>query len=506
MTPELCAVHCAFYHPDREEAEKCLGAVAATFLGRRRPEWRTRLTSPVPPPGPGPAALAAAGAVLCRACAFRRHGCDFARGEAGAPPCGGLKAMAGLMEQGELSEASLEELFRETLSRAYLRLAEHVSLKRLELPCLYDRLADELYEVNEEAFAFLRRCDGTNPGLAGEAEPEFLEYLLEESLLALAAAPAPRILRWRPAPVPSLRYLELMLTDRCNLRCAHCYLGDAGASDLPLAEARAALTEFTDMQGLRVLLSGGEPLLYPQWRDLNAALPEYEIRAVLLTNGTLLSPKRVRELRVQEVQVSLDGLAEGHDRLRGPGTWKRAVAGLKRVQDRGLAVSVATMVHTGNLHELEEMGQWLKELGVREWSLDVPCVSGRLAEHPDLKVPPELAAPYLDLAFGAAAHGAAPGWTCGRHLCAVLPDGRVAKCGLYAHRPLGHLREGLEVCWRRLRHPPISELECAACEHVADCRGGCRFRAGEGLGPDPIMCARFGVNPARFGRRNEKNF
>ncbi|MEJ5329653.1 MAG: radical SAM protein [Desulfobaccales bacterium] len=503
MSLSICRHYCAFYRPERDEAEKCLGWVVAAHLLQESSELAAALEGAAPKPGSE--AMAAVAQALCQYCAFRQHGCDFARGEAGAPPCGGGLALAGLLVQGRLSAASLEELFRDTLKHAYLRLAEHVSLKRLEVPCLYDRLADELYEVNEEAFAFLSRCDGTTPGLATEADPEFLDYLLKESLLALCLEPAPRVLRWRPAPVPSLRYLELMLTDRCNLRCAHCYLGDAGATDLPLAEARAALREFTDLQGLRVLLSGGEPLLYSQWQELNGSLPDYEIRAVLLTNGTLLSPERVRELRVQEVQVSLDGLMEGHDRLRGAGTWKRAVEGLKRAQDRGLAVSVATMVHPGNLHELDEMGRWLRELGVREWSLDVPCVSGRLSKHPDLWVPPELAAPYLDLAFGEAAHGAAPGWTCGRHLCAVLPDGRVAKCGLYAHRPLGHLREGLETCWRRLVHHPITDLVCAACGYVAECRGGCRFRAGEGLGPDPVMCARFGVNPASVGRKNEKD-
>ncbi len=499
MKQRVCRQFCAFYRPGWDEAEKCLAGVVAAHLLRQHPDLATALTEA------SPQAVAAAAETLCRACAFRRHGCDFARGEAGAPPCGGLQALAGLLAQGRLSAASLAELLGDTLRQAYLRLAEHVFLKRLETPCLYDRLADELYEVNEEAFAFLSRCDGTTPGLAAAAEPEFLEYLLEESLLALCLEPAPRVLRWRPAPAPSLRYLELMLTDRCNLRCAHCYLGDAGATDLPLEEARRALQEFAEMQGLRVLLSGGEPLLYPQWPELNASLPEYEIRAVLLTNGTLLSPERVRELRVQEVQVSLDGLEEGHERLRGPGSFRRAVEGLKRVRDRGLAVSVATMVHPGNLHELEEMGRWLKELGVREWSLDVPCVSGRLSGQSELWVPPQLAAPYLELAFGEAAHGAAPGWTCGRHLCAVLPSGLVAKCGLFAHRPLGHLREGLETCWRRLTHHPITDLECAACEYVEECRGGCRFRAGEGLGPDPVMCARFGVNPAGVRRRNEKN-
>jgi len=53
----------------------------------------------------------------------------------------------------------------------------------------------------------------------------------------------------------------------------------------------------------------------------------------------------------------------------------------------------------------------------------------------------------------------------------------------------------LENCWLRLPRLKLSELECAACPYLTECRGGCRFRAGEGLGPDPVMCALYGIDP-----------
>ena len=103
----------------------------------------------------------------------------------------------------------------------------------------------------------MARCDGTTPGLAAAADREFLDFLLAESLMACAASPSPRLLNWRRSPVPSLRYLELMLTERCNLRCRHCYLGEVGDQELPLAAVVQTLEEFQKMQGLRVLLSWG---------------------------------------------------------------------------------------------------------------------------------------------------------------------------------------------------------------------------------------------------------
>jgi MoaA/NifB/PqqE/SkfB family radical SAM enzyme len=67
------------------------------------------------------------------------------------------------------------------------------------------------------------------------------------------------------------------------------------------------------------MLSGGEPLAWPQLWELNERLGEFALRIVLLTNATLLTRELAERLAVQEVQVSLDGLERGHDSLRGAG-------------------------------------------------------------------------------------------------------------------------------------------------------------------------------------------
>jgi len=206
--------------------------------------------------------------------------------------------------------------------------------------------------------------------------------------MACAASPCSRLLTWRRSPIPSLRYLELMLTERCNLRCRHCYLGEVGEEELPLAAILQTLEEFQEMQGLRVLLSGGEPLLYSRWQELNERLPEFELRLVLLSNGLLLTDKVIQELKVHEVQLSLDGLEAGHELIRGKGTWAKTVGRLEALQAAGMEVSVATMIHRGNLDELEKMNTWVQELGIREWNLDIPCLDGRLAQNQDLCLDP----------------------------------------------------------------------------------------------------------------------
>lgn len=376
---------------------------------------------------------------------------------------------------------------------AYVALADGCAPKRLEAPCLYNAATDELYELNEAGAEFIIRCDGARTLAELAPERDFLEFCLAEGLLELSPAPISRPLPpLSQAPRPSLRYLELQLTRRCNLRCRHCYLGEPRALDLPLEAAWRAATELERMQGLRVMLSGGEPLRWPHLNALNERLPELALRFVLLTNGHLLSPELAGLLKVQEVQVSLDGLERGHDTLRGAGSFRRALAGLEAARAAGKQVSVATMLHPAALPEMDGLARLLEGLEVFAWGIDVPVRCGRLAGAEDLWLSPEEAAPHLGRAFGGAYHGGSEGFACGLHLATLEPGGHLLKCGFHAE-PLGHLGEGLAACWARLAPLPLEGLECAGCEHLNECGGGCRFRAPSPLGRDPYMCALRGL-------------
>ncbi len=378
----------------------------------------------------------------------------------------------------------------------YVRLAERASLRLLEEPCLYDRLADELYELNQEALEGLERCHGGLTLAQAALEPEFARFCLAEGLLELHDQPRPRPLPLCQGPKPSLRYLEVQITWRCNLACAHCYLGPARGVDLPVDTFAALVREFEAMGGLRLLISGGEPLMHPQWDQINAALAALPVRRVLLSNGLLLDESRLERLNCEEVQISLDGLQAGHERLRGPGSFARAVEAARRVRAAGLELSIATMAHAGNLEEMAGLAGLVQELGAREWGIDAPCPTGRLAGDPGLAVTPAQAARAMEHAFGGAFHGGSGGMACGLHLCTVGADGKVAQCGFYFDDPLGRASEGLWTCWARRRPLALSQVPaCAACPAAEECGGGCRFRAPAPDLPDPVMCALYGMTP-----------
>ena len=374
-------------------------------------------------------------------------------------------------------------------------LSPDVSLKRLESPYAYDRAGDDLFELTDDAFAYLERARDGAP--AAEADPEFLSTCLAEGILVEHQS-GPR----RSPPVaigdrPSLRYLLVHLTRRCNLACRHCYLGEQAQVDLPMEQVHRLLTEFEAGGGLRLLLSGGEPLMHPRFWEIDALLPQYDLRAVLLTNGTLIDRETAARLHVHEVQVSLDGMEASHDALRGDGSFAAALAGLRAAKAAGLQISVASTVNSLDLNDFDELGELVRELDPWQWNIDVPARAGRLAERPELQAPLSEAARVLDHAFASGSHGDNEGYVCGAHLAAVMPDGDVVKCGLLTEVRGGSVGDGLRNAWRSLPHLHTSSLgeECRACEVLAQCRGGCRFRAG-GLPcemPDPVQCHRFGI-------------
>jgi radical SAM protein with 4Fe4S-binding SPASM domain len=378
---------------------------------------------------------------------------------------------------------------------SYLALSPACHLKWIEVLSLYDASADELYELSGDAAAFLSRCAGGEPVESDGEGRRFGESLVDAGLAAWSKTPVIRSFPETPAPTPSLRYLEMLITDRCNLSCRHCYVGDGAGTDLPAEEILPVAGQLAEMSGLRILLSGGEPLLHPEFWRINEALPDLALRVVLLTNGTLIDGDVARRLKVREAQVSIDGMRGGHDALRGKGTFEAAWRGIGALLEAGIPVAVATMVHRGNLREFDELSALLDRRGIAEWTVDVPCAAGRLARDGTLGVTPAEAGPLLAHSRGGGLHASGGGYACGAHLAAVLPDGRVAKCGFYADEAVGSIREGLRACWEKVPRPLLSDLRCD-CPELDSCRGGCRYRAalaGDAAGPDHYQCEARGV-------------
>jgi radical SAM protein with 4Fe4S-binding SPASM domain len=392
-------------------------------------------------------------------------------------------------------------------AKTYLTLSPSCSLRLLEQPCIFDKACDELYELDAEAFEFAKTFPIATEGPECErADPEFLDYCLEEGLIVHTSEPT-SISQPTQSPIPSLRYLLLHITTRCNLRCAHCFHGDTEKADLSIEQVERVMEEFEQLQGIRLLVSGGEPLMHPQFWEINELFDQFSFRTMLLSNGTLFKDQSTAaRLRANEVQVSLDGVGPSHDALRGPGSYDQALKGITALTDAGVDISIATMVHAGNLGDFDTLESVVTDVGAKEWSIDAPAHAGRWAKNgaptdsdrprASLAASPELAGSVFDRAFGGGAHfSGEAGWTCGAHLCAVMANGTICKCGFYADSPSGSIDKGLARGWQNIPRYKIDRLLCD-CDIVEDCRGGCRYRAevaGDRFGKDPVLCAANGL-------------
>lgn len=323
--------------------------------------------------------------------------------------------------------------------------------------------------------------------------------MLDEGIILMQNSVHPRIIKVEGSSVPSLRYLLLNITNKCNLSCKHCYLGKSGNVDIEVSRFEKTISKFESMGGLKLMISGGEPLMHSGFWELMEVLPSYELRKVILSNGTLIGQKEAKKLSeyIDEVQVSIDGI-RSHDILRGVGSYEKAMRGVTNLQSFNIPVSIATMAHKYNAEEFDEMQKLFSGMNIISWSVDVPCMAGNLKDNQDIMLDLKKAASHLRYGFGAGAHESTGNYTCGSHLCAVSPDGTVSKCGFFEDEPAGNI-DDLRAAHDKLCKDylwTLDKLDCHDCEVIHDCRGGCRFRArqhGGILAPDPLLCYANGV-------------
>ncbi|MFO7930157.1 MAG: radical SAM protein [Thermodesulfobacteriota bacterium] len=375
-----------------------------------------------------------------------------------------------------------------------LRLHPRAALKFLEVPYVYHTGKDELYEIDERALEFLKLCNGTRQGRQLTGEAEFVEYCVEEQIIEALDRPGEISIHVDTGDIPSLRYLELHLLHKCNLKCRHCYLGPSAGDELDPGQAADIARQFAANGGLRLLISGGEPLLYSGLESFLEQTGNLGIRRILFTNGTLLTSENIRGLQAEEIAFSLDGWRSGHEALRGKNTFDPLMRGIDAAKSAGIDISFSTMIHRENTDEFEQMKMFIEDAGAVEWGVDILTVTGSLVAHQDLCLPYDRAAPFMEYSFGGGYHGSSDDYACGRHLMAVMPDGQAVKCGFYSDRPLGDASKSLAECWKNMPHIRLDELECMGCEFIHECRGGCRFRAPHPLAPDPAMCRLYGVD------------
>lgn len=182
------------------------------------------------------------------------------------------------------------------------------------------------------------------------------------------------------------------ITDACNLRCIHCEAdgGRRGTDELSTDEALALAGQLAAAGCQRVNLTGGEPLLRPDWPLLARRLAALGLQVVVISNGLPLAGEAAVERLVQAgvsgVSISLDGEREVHDAIRQPAgdaaragsRHQAAVRAIELLAASPLTTAVITQVHRRNLDSLARMYEQLAQLGVQAWQVQIAMPLGRL--------------------------------------------------------------------------------------------------------------------------------
>ena len=191
--------------------------------------------------------------------------------------------------------------------------------------------------------------------------------------------------------------------DACNLRCIHCYSSsDAGrrSSLLSTDQSKKLLGQLVDADCPVVLFSGGEPLLRPDLFDLLAEAKRIGLRAVISTNGTLIdraTARKLAELDLAYVGISIDGPEEFHDRFRqSEGCFKAALAGLENCRSAGLRTGLRFTITKQNAPHVPAVFDVAAEAGIRRLCWYHLLRSGRASDMAGCTVTSEQTRQVLD--------------------------------------------------------------------------------------------------------------
>lgn len=337
------------------------------------------------------------------------------------------------------------------------------------------------------------------------------------------------------------------MTRRCNLKCIHCYAqakNQTFENELTTEEGKALIDDLSSYGSPVMLFSGGEPLMRPDLPELAAYAVEKGMRAVISTNGTLITKeiaKTLKEIGLSYVGISLDGMEEIHDRFRAVrGCFKDALDGIRNTQEAGIKVGLRFTINRHNVSEIPAVFDLMEEMDIprvcfyhlvysgrgsnlvkddlshEETRKAVDLIIDRTRDLHDRGLPKEVLTvdnhadgPYLYLRMQKEDPERATevlellqmneGNNSGRGIGCVSWDGEVYADQFWRHHSFGNVRQRpFSEIWSRPEDPLLQQLKdkkayvtgrCATCRWLDICGGNFRVRAeafhGDVWAPDP---------------------
>lgn len=300
-------------------------------------------------------------------------------------------------------------------------------------------------------------------------------------------------------------------TLRCNLACRHCGSDCkmvSQAPDMPREDFLRVLDSVNarcEPHSVFVIVTGGEPLMRPDLEECGRGIYEKGFSWGMVTNGFALTPERFARLLdsgMRSATVSLDGLQDNHDWMRGrEHSFERASAAIRMLaQQKDFVFDVVTCVNRRNYAELPRLKEALIGWGVSHWRLFTVFPMGRAAGDGELQLPRDEFRGLLDFIKQTRKEGrihASYGcegflgnyegevrdhfYSCeaGITAASVLVDGSISACAsIQADYHQGNIyRDDLMDVWEKGFQPYRNREwmrtgECADCKYFKYCLGG----------------------------------
>lgn len=317
-------------------------------------------------------------------------------------------------------------------------------------------------------------------------------------------------------------YGTIALTDRCNLRCLHCYARSSSsdaelqAREMDTAAHLDLIDEMAREGALFLLLTGGEPLLRPDFSQIYTRAKQDGLVVTVFTNGTLVTDKILAlfaDLPPRKVEISIYGAtAETHDAITGsPGSFERTWRGIERLKTGGVFVALKTILMTRNRTEFKNMKKMADDCGAT-FRYD-PCIFPRLDGvgeplalrlTPDEIVQMDFSDPEKILSWQryAAAHRDIPPakrlYCCGAGVTSfwIDPYGDMQPCVMVRHVKISVLKEGFAAAWKRVvarmdKMEAAAQFSCNTCDKKAlcgYCPGFFELESGSETTPSDFLC------------------
>lgn len=190
-------------------------------------------------------------------------------------------------------------------------------------------------------------------------------------------------------------YAVWEITLKCNLACSHCgsRAGDARQDELTTAECLDLVRQMADAGISEVTLIGGEAFLRRDWLEIARAITEAGMNCTMTTGGYGLSARvceKMVEAGIRTVSVSVDGLEENHDRLRGrPGSFRQCLNTLRLLGEAGITVGCNSQINRISAREFPRLYSILQQAGMKAWQLQLTVPMGNAADNVHFLLQPD---------------------------------------------------------------------------------------------------------------------